>query len=291
LKNKLIYKFKSINLSMNQEQLIEETLNLQTPSYLRIANIFELMNIADTQSIQTLHQVIQKDTCELVRHEAIFALGEMAPGRKSVDFLKKIIQSDNSYVVQHEALIAIGTIGEKGDIKFLKTFENHKDFEIQCSANIGIQRLTQEPGFEEEIKNNLEHYKKHLFDYKNSIQNERIQILFQLMLLGEQEIETIRECSKKDICRVVRHEAGFVLGEIGNDKSIEIMKEILELEPTPIVIHETLFALGTTGKKEALSIIKPFLQHEDYIISESANIAKDRIEKLKNPYSGVKHFA
>jgi HEAT repeat protein len=276
---------------MNQEQLIEQTLNLQTPSYLRIANIFELMNIADTQSIETLHKVIQEDPCELVRHEAIFALGEMAPGKESVEFLKQTIKKDQSYVVQHEALIAIGTIGEKEDIEFLKTYENHPDFEIQCSAKIGIQRLTQEAGFEDKIKSNLEHYTKHLFNYKDSTQNERIQILFQLMLLGDgQALETIRQCSQKDICRVVRHEAGFVLGEIGNEKSIEIMKEILELETTDIVIHETLFALGTTGKQEALEIIEPFLNHPEYIISESAKIAKDRIEKLKNPYSGAHHF-
>ena len=277
---------------MNKQEAIQNVVDNSIPSYLRIASIFELMNIADTKSIQTLHQVIQKDTCELVRHEAIFALGEMAPGRNTIEFLKKTIQSDDSYVVQHEALIAIGTVGEKEDISFLESFVTHPDFEIQCSAKIGIQRLTQKQGFEDKIKNNLEHYKKYLFDYINSNQNERIQILFQLMLIGDDNaLETIRQCSQKDICRVVRHEAGFVLGEIGCKKSIEIMQEILEHETTDIVIHETLFALGTTGKQEALTIIKPFLNHKSYIISESANIAKDRIEKLKNPYSGAKHFS
>lgn len=276
---------------MNQDQLIKEVLEDSTPSYLKIAHIFELMNIADTTSIQTLHKVIESNPCELVRHESIFALGEMAPERDTVEFLKKIIKEDPSYVVQHEALIAIGTIGDKKDIEFLREFESHPDFEIQCSAKIGIQRLTQEAGFEDSIVSNLNHYKKHLFDYSNSNQNERIQILFQLMLKGEKEINTIKKCLHKDICRVVRHEAGFVLGEIGTLEAIDAMASILNSEPTDIVIHETLFALGTTGKQEALEHIEPFINHTSYVVSESAKIAIDRINYLKNPYSGAKHFS
>lgn len=276
---------------MNQNELIEELNSSNTPSYKKIANIFELMNIADSTSLNALYDIIKNNECELIRHEAIFALGEMAGGRESVDFLKQVILSDDSYVVQHEALIAIGTLGSRDDIDFLKQFENHPDFEIQCSAKIGIQRLTQEDGFEDEIKNNLDKYKLHLFDYVNSNQNERIQILFQLMLIGESEIETIKKCLEKDICRVVRHEAGFVLGEIGTLESIDAMASILNSEPTPIVIHETLFALGTTGNDEALKYIEPFLNHDNYVISESAKIARDRILYLDNPYSGARHFA
>ncbi len=276
---------------MNQNELIEELNSSNTPSYKKIANIFELMNIADSTSLNALYDIIKNNECELIRHEAIFALGEMAGGRESVDFLKQVILSDDSYVVQHEALIAIGTLGSRDDIDFLKQFENHPDFEIQCSAKIGIQRLTQEDGFEDEIKNNLDKYKLHLFDYVNSNQNERIQILFQLMLIGEREIETIKKCLEKDICRVVRHEAGFVLGEIGTLESIDAMASILNSEPTPIVIHETLFALGTTGNDEALKYIEPFLNHDNYVISESAKIARDRILYLDNPYSGARHFA
>ncbi len=276
---------------MNQNELIEELNSSNTPSYKKIANIFELMNIADSTSLNALYDIIKNNECELIRHEAIFALGEMAGGRESVDFLKQVILSDDSYVVQHEALIAIGTLGSRDDIDFLKQFENHPDFEIQCSAKIGIQRLTQEDGFEDEIKNNLDKYKLHLFDYVNSNQNERIQILFQLMLIGEREIETIKKCLEKDICRVVRHEAGFVLGEIGTLESIDAMASILNSEPTPIVIHETLFALGTTGNDEALKYIEPFLNYDNYVISESAKIARDRILYLDNPYSGARHFA
>lgn len=276
---------------MNQNELIEELNSSNTPSYKKIANIFELMNIADSTSLNALYDIIKNNECELIRHEAIFALGEMAGGRESVDFLKEVILSDDSYVVQHEALIAIGTLGSRDDIDFLKQFENHPDFEIQCSAKIGIQRLTQEDGFEDEIKNNLDKYKLHLFDYVNSNQNERIQILFQLMLIGESEIETIKKCLEKDICRVVRHEAGFVLGEIGTLESIDAMASILNSEPTPIVIHETLFALGTTGNDEALKYIEPFLNYDNYVISESAKIARDRILYLDNPYSGARHFA
>jgi HEAT repeat protein len=64
----------------------------------------------------------------------------------------------------------------------------------------------------------------------------------------------------------------------------------IENEQTPIVIHEALFALGTSGNKKALEFIKKYENNENYVISESAKIALDRINLLKNPYSCKKYF-
>ena len=130
-----------------------------------------------------------------------------------------------------------------------------------------------------------------LFDYKNSSQNDRIQILFQLMTIAdEKSIDAIGKCLKEDICRIVRHEAAFVLGEIANQKAVEYLIDICKTEKTPIVIHEILFALGTTGNKLAIKFIQNYINDKNYVISESAKIALDRINLLKKPYKGPEHF-
>ena len=52
------------------------------------------------------------------------------------------------------------------------------------------------------------------------------------MLDGEVDsIKAIYECLRKDPCRIVRHEAGFVLGEVNSDIAINYMSEaMLELQ-------------------------------------------------------------
>jgi len=275
---------------MNLVELEQSTNNQKTPSYKKIADIFEIMNFSEDKALDILFKITKNDSCELVRHEAVFALGEMV-SKRTIPILKDILKNDSSTFVKHECLMSLGTIGTKEDIEFLEQFSKNSKFEIGCSAKISIQRINQIEEFEQSVKKNQEKYSKELFNYKLSDQNRRIQILFQLMRIGnEKAIQSISKCLQTDICRIVRHEAAFVLGEIGTLQTIEEMKKALQKEEIPIVIHETLFALGTTGKKEALAIIESFLTNKTYGISESAKIAKERILKLKNPYSGARHF-
>lgn len=260
-------------------------------SYLRIENLFNLMNIADNDSMNAIYFSLKNDPCELVRHEAAFCLGETA-SLEARDVLIDVLKSDDkSLVVIHECLMSLGTIGEKNDLDFIKTFLTDNRFEVKCSAQIAIDRILQQEDFEKDIILKKEDYISELFDYKKSNQNRRIQILFQLMLIGdEHSTRAIYRCFIEDICRVVRHEAAFCLGEIASDLSVELLKDAISCEKTPIAIHEGLFALGTSGKKEVLSFIEKYLEHEDYVISQSALIAKQRIEILKNPYRGVDYF-
>ena len=261
-------------------------------SYLKIVSIFELMNIGDLKSLNILYNTVQNEPCELVRHEAVFALGEMGSYKKSINLLKKTFENDRPIIVKHKCLITLGTIGSEDDIPFLESIQDTTNFEITCSTKIAIDRINQKEDFENLVKNDINEYSKRFFDYENSTQNERIQILFQLMRIAdENSLNLILRCLKEDPCRVVRHEVGFVLGEIGTEKAVKCLIKGLESEKTEIVIHESLFALGTAKKKSALGFIEKFINHESYVISESAKIARDRILYLENPYSGARHFA
>ena len=261
------------------------------PSYLKIENLFYLMNIADDESLNVIFDVLRNDPCELVRHEAAFCLAEMASER-SREVLKECFKNDLSAIVKHECLISLGTIGDRDlDLDFYSDeILNDLDYEVSCSAKIGRDRLLQENFFDDFLEKR-EDYEELLFDYKNTSQNDRIQILFQLMNVSDDRaVDLIYDVLKKDICRVVRHEAAFILGEIGTEKSVKLLMDGIENEKTEIVIHEGLFALGTSGRRECLIFISNYLDHPSYVISESAKIAMDRIEKLKTPYRGTKEF-
>lgn len=267
-------------------------LDNSTPKYLRIALLFDFMNWGDEKSLDVLMKVAKEDSCELVRHEAVFALGEVGSDIKVVNFLKELLKSDKSIVVKHECLVVLGIVGFEEDVEFLKEYLDDEKFEVKCSARIGIDRINQDEDFENLVSKNIGEYIERLFDYKSSSQNDRVQILFQFMKIADRErvFDAISKCLREDICRVVRHEAGFVLGEIGTLQAVKVLGESLEDETTNIVKHEVLFALGTTGKNEALTFIEKYLDDESYIVCESAKIAKDRLLKLKNPYSGARHF-
>lgn len=264
--------------------------NLTEISAIKIEKLFEWMNKGDKESLNRIFDMLKNDPCELVRHEAAFALGECISD-KSIEVLKEVFEKDNSIVVKHECLMSLGTIGNKEDLEFIKKHLENPLFEVSCSARIAMDRIIQEEDFENEVEANIELYIKRLLDFKSTTQNDRIQILFQLMnIADEKSIDAIYECLIKDPCRVVRHEAGFVLGEIGTEKAVNYLISAIENENTAIVIHECLFALGTTGNESSLEFIEKYLNHENYVISESAKIAIDRIKILKNPYRGPKHY-
>lgn len=261
-------------------------------SYLRIEHLFNLMNLADEESLNAIYFSLFNDPCELVRHEAAFCLGETA-SLDARNVLMNVLNSDeSSLVVIHECLMSLGTIGKKGDIAFIEPFLKDKRFEVKCSAQISIDRILQEEEFENSVRENKKKFISELFDYEKSNQNRRIQILFQLMRLKDDEsVKSIYECFLKDPCRVVRHEAAFCLGEISSDLALELLIEGIKKEKTPIAIHEGLFALGTSGDRKVLEFVKSFIDDENYVISQSAVIAKARIEIIKNPYRGVEYFS
>ncbi len=111
-----------------------------SPSYLKIASIFELMNIGDLKSLNILYNTIQNEPCELVRYEAIFAIGEMGSCRKSINLIKKTFENDKSIIVKHECLISLGTISSNKDIPFLENIKT-SNFEIAYSTKIARDRI------------------------------------------------------------------------------------------------------------------------------------------------------
>ena len=262
--------------------------NSKTPKAVLMESIFALMNEGSYDSKHILFDIARNHECELIRHETIFSIGELGSDNEIRDFLKDTLNVDKSVVVQHEALVVLGILGKSEDLSFLEKYSNNEDLVIRNSALIGVQRIKQLEDFEGKVLREQEESRKRLLDESVSNNNDRIQILFQLMKdSNDKNVEAIYQCLLHDSCPIVRHEAGFVLGEMNSDLALKRLMDATLKQEWPIAIHECLFALGTTGKEEAMEVVNQYLDNDIYIISESAEIAKQKIELVKTPYRGV----
>lgn len=125
----------------------------------------------------------------------------------------------------------------------------------------------------------------------DSIQEHRIQALFQLMnIADDKSLDAIYKSLEEDPCEIVRHEAAFVLGETAARDAIEPLKKAIEKDESLIVKHESLLALGTIADKDIIDYLKSKLNDENKLVSESAKIALQRIEIIEEPYRGPDQF-
>ncbi|MCA9496351.1 MAG: HEAT repeat domain-containing protein [Nanoarchaeota archaeon] len=272
-----------------RDLLIKNLFSISEKSYRKIQIMFELMNIADEKSLEGIIDILRNDTCELVRHEAAFCLGEMS-SFEAVKVLKEVLEKEKSDVVIHECLMSLGVIGNEDDIGLIENYLSDEREIVSSSAEIAKERiqLKKEIILSRENKNKLI---SQLLDFENTSRNDRILIIFQLMNLADDDcIEALCKVLKNDPCEIVRHEAVFVLGEIGSDKCVYYLERAIENEESSVVIHEGLFALGTSGKKGVIPFLTKYLDNDVYIIAESAKIAIDRVRLIENPYSGKKAF-
>ncbi len=272
---------------------INKALNLERESVKRIQSCFKLMNVGDNESLTAIFKVLQTDPCELVRHEAAFCLGEMASTR-AIGVLKEVLEHDESVVVKHECLMSLGTLAGKDVMLLIEKYLNNEDTAISSSAQIAKERINQidffEQGDDEDDKKYASRLVEILLD-KGTSKNDKIQIMFILQNIATVEVvDAISMILEGHSCEIVRHEAAFVLGEIELKEARRALIKCLPNEKNNIVKHEILFALGTTGSDKALKILREYKNDPDYIISESAKIAIDRIEIIERPYRGTEQF-
>jgi deoxyhypusine monooxygenase len=124
-------------------------------------------------------------------------------------------------------------------------------------------------------------------DYKQVIldlstrQEERIQAAFNLENIADDEsIRVMAKAMFTDPSPIVRHECAFSLGETASPKLAgPYLMQAIENDPHVFVKHEALLALGTLGDKSFVPFIETFLKHPEAEVSESAEIA---LQRLKN---------
>lgn len=79
---------------------------------------------------------------------------------------------------------------------------------------------------------------------------------------------------------LLKHELAYVLGQMKDVRAIPILDGVLaDEEQDPMVRHEAAEALGAIGSKDSLPILEQYKQHANPAISETCEIAIDRIRR------------
>lgn len=106
----------------------------------------------------------------------------------------------------------------------------------------------------------------------------RFRALFALKNIGGiRAIEAIGKAFN-DPSVLLKHELAYVLGQMKDIRAMPILNEVLADESQDAMVrHEAAEALGAIGSKNSLPILEKYKQHELKAISETCEIAIDRI--------------
>lgn len=123
-------------------------------------------------------------------------------------------------------------------------------------------------------------WKKIILDL-NATKEERIQAAFHLENAGDDEsVKIMGKALFGEPSPIVRHEIAFSLGETAYpDLASKYLMKAIEEDENIFVVHEALLALATLGKKEFIPFVKKFIKDPKPEISESAEIALQRLEQ------------
>ncbi|KAK3091448.1 hypothetical protein FSP39_019922 [Pinctada imbricata] len=113
---------------------------------------------------------------------------------------------------------------------------------------------------------------------------DRFRALFTLKNLGGSEaIDQIARCFN-DPSALLKHELAYCLGQMQNDYAIPTLTNVLKDEnQEPMVRHEAGEALGAIGSVTSLPVLKEYTKDPVIEVSETCQLAVERIEWLNNP--------
>lgn len=135
---------------------------------------------------------------------------------------------------------------------------------------------------------------------QNKPLKERFRALFTLKNIGTEKcIQAIGKCFN-DPSALFKHELAYCLGQMCDEKAMPILVSVLEDDSQETIVrHEAGEAIGAIGSKEAIALMEKYSKHEIKEISETCQLALQRIswlhtsekkeeEKLSiNPYASV----
>jgi deoxyhypusine monooxygenase len=109
---------------------------------------------------------------------------------------------------------------------------------------------------------------------------ERFRALFTLRGANSDEAVSIIGEAFNDSSALLKHELAYVLGQMGRDSAIPILTAVLQdLQQESIVRHEAAEGLGAIGNPESLKVLRQYLNDPSPAVSETCEIAIDRIER------------
>lgn len=107
---------------------------------------------------------------------------------------------------------------------------------------------------------------------------KRFRALFTLKNIGgEAALAEIQRCFS-DASALLKHELAYCLGQMADERAVDFLEEILCKDDQEVIVrHEAAEALGAIGCESSLPLLRKFKTHPESAISETANLAVERI--------------
>lgn len=239
----------------------------------KIKYVFNTLNTNSIKYRSNVASLLMNDPSPVVRHEAAYIFGEIED-KSCSEFLINAIQNDNNRFVVHEALLSLSNRGEETTKIIIESQINNSDQDVADTAQISLQRLEMKLNNK---KITFDVAKQYLLDLNRKME-ERIQSSFILREEGSiNSLNILIKAYHQEPNAIVKHEIVFSLGESASKMAADILAKGIMTEENDFVIHETLLALSTLGYKKYCSVIQEFVNHSSSEVSESAEIALERL--------------
>jgi len=124
------------------QKVQKEVRKVSKPEFARIYEIQEAMWRVENREqtgneIKMIIEALRKDPSPIVRHEAAFALGEIA-SIEAVEALAHAVLHDHSPLVRHESAEALGWIPTEASRRALEEALNDSDADVVATARISL---------------------------------------------------------------------------------------------------------------------------------------------------------
>ena len=100
-------------------------------------------------------------------------------------------------------------------------------------------------------------------------------------------VPTLSDVVLNDPDPLVRHEAGFTLGQMGLASGVHALEEAVKHDKEAIVRHETAAALGSIGNQSARGTLEAALMDEDELVRNSAAASLFNLKFLRTVLGGA----
>lgn len=109
------------------------------PAYIRLKNLHTL---AQQRQYDALFEVLHKDESDVVRHEAAFLIGDVAPDAARSVFALSVAALDKSILVRHEAALALAKFTLTPESRaVLFSLMSDDSVEVRDSAKFALEEL------------------------------------------------------------------------------------------------------------------------------------------------------
>ena len=276
--------------------------------------IFELRNRTQDDAVAALIELFHSTASVLLRHEAVYALGQMQRS-EAVPFLTSVLEDGDEHpITRHEAGEALGAIEAPESLEILRRHAADAASEVSDTCGLaldqlkykifkgtcGCERRPQEAlrleGGEVAEKTAPYSYvtpapaaqpapvpvlRSQLLDESLPL-FDRYRALFALRdaVPEEGEDAVLALCAAfEDGNALLKHEVAFVLGQLEHVASVPALSAAVRSEEEhPMVRHEAAEALGAIGTAEATSVLRDHVSHPEDILRESCWVALQWVE-------------